>query len=86
MPGGNGSGGRKGAWEELPDIKVKLFSALVHGEGVIVGQRLCSGGAGRLSPSFAGSSSQRNIGRVHPGDPTPEEIHAVRLAWEGAVA
>ena len=29
----------KGAWEELPDVKVKLFSALVHGEGVIVGQR-----------------------------------------------
>lgn len=29
----------KGAWEELPDVKVKLFSALVHGEGVVVGQR-----------------------------------------------
>jgi hypothetical protein len=29
----------KGAWEELPDVKVKLFSALVHGEGVIIGQR-----------------------------------------------
>jgi len=29
----------RGAWEELPDVKVKLFSALVHGEGVIVGQR-----------------------------------------------
>jgi len=29
----------KGAWEELPDIKVKLFSALVHGEGVTIGQR-----------------------------------------------
>ncbi len=28
----------KGAWEELPDVKVKLFSALVHGEGII-GQR-----------------------------------------------
>lgn len=28
----------RGAWEELPDVKVKLFSAL-HGEGVIVGQR-----------------------------------------------
>ncbi len=23
---------------------------------------------------------------VHSGEPTPEEIHAVRLAWEGAVA
>jgi hypothetical protein len=23
---------------------------------------------------------------VHPGEPTPEEIHAVRLAWEGAAA
>ena len=29
----------KGAREELPDIKVTLFSALVHGEGVIIGQR-----------------------------------------------
>ena len=29
----------KGAWEELRDVKVKLFSALVHGEGVIIGQR-----------------------------------------------
>ena len=29
----------KGAWEELPDVKVRLFSALVHGEGVVVGQR-----------------------------------------------
>lgn len=29
----------KGAWEELPAVKVKLFSALVHGEGVIIGQR-----------------------------------------------
>ncbi len=29
----------RGAWEELPDVKVRLFSALVHGEGVIVGQR-----------------------------------------------
>jgi GNAT superfamily N-acetyltransferase len=29
----------KGAWEELRDCKVKLFSALVHGEGVIIGQR-----------------------------------------------
>jgi hypothetical protein len=29
----------KGAWEEFPDTKVKLFSALVHGEGVIIGQR-----------------------------------------------
>jgi predicted transposase YbfD/YdcC len=29
----------KGAWEELPDVKVTLFSALVHGEGVIIGQR-----------------------------------------------
>ncbi len=29
----------KGAWEELPDVKVKLFSALAHGEGVIIGQR-----------------------------------------------
>jgi DDE_Tnp_1-associated len=29
----------KGSWEELPDVKVKLFSALVHGEGVIIGQR-----------------------------------------------
>ncbi len=29
----------RGAWEELPDIKVKLFSALVHGEGVTIGQR-----------------------------------------------
>ncbi len=29
----------KGAWEELPDVKVKLFSALVHGEGVVIGQR-----------------------------------------------
>ena len=25
--------------EELRDVKVKLFSALVHGEGVIIGQR-----------------------------------------------
>lgn len=33
----------KGAWEELPDIKVKLFSALVHGEGVIIGQRKIPG-------------------------------------------
>lgn len=23
---------------------------------------------------------------VHPGEPTPDEIHAVRLAWEGAAA
>jgi hypothetical protein len=23
---------------------------------------------------------------VHTAEPTPEEIHAVRLAWEGAVA
>jgi len=45
----------KGSWEELPDVKVKLFSALVHGEGVIIGQRkkacsiLCvSGGPGGL--------------------------------------
>jgi Domain of unknown function (DUF4338)/DDE_Tnp_1-associated len=29
----------RGAWEELPDVKVRLFSALVHGEGVIIGQR-----------------------------------------------
>lgn len=29
----------KGAWAELPDVKVKLFSALVHGEGVVIGQR-----------------------------------------------
>lgn len=29
----------RGAWEELRDVKVKLFSALVHGEGVIIGQR-----------------------------------------------
>lgn len=29
----------KGAWEELRDCKVKLFSALVHNEGVITGQR-----------------------------------------------
>ena len=27
----------KGAWEELRDVKVKLLSALVHGEGVIAG-------------------------------------------------
>jgi len=33
----------KGAWEELPDVKVKLFSALVHGEGVIIGQRKVPG-------------------------------------------
>ena len=33
----------KGAWEELPDAKVKLFSALVHGEGVIIGQRKVPG-------------------------------------------
>jgi len=29
----------KGSWEELRTSQVKLFSALVHGEGVIVGQR-----------------------------------------------
>lgn len=29
----------KGAWEELRSCQVKLFSALVHGEGVIIGQR-----------------------------------------------
>jgi Domain of unknown function (DUF4338)/DDE_Tnp_1-associated len=29
----------KGAWEELRSCQVKLFSALVHGEGIIVGQR-----------------------------------------------
>jgi predicted transposase YbfD/YdcC len=29
----------KGSWEELRTGQVKLFSALVHGEGVIVGQR-----------------------------------------------
>jgi hypothetical protein len=33
----------KGSWEELPDAKVKLFSALVHGEGVIIGQRKVPG-------------------------------------------
>jgi len=33
----------KGAWEELRDVKVKLFSALVHGEGVIIGQRKIPG-------------------------------------------
>jgi hypothetical protein len=32
----------RGAWEELPDVKVELFSALVHGEGVIIGQRKVS--------------------------------------------
>jgi Domain of unknown function (DUF4338)/DDE_Tnp_1-associated/Transposase DDE domain len=29
----------KGSWEELPLVKTTLFSALVHAEGVIVGQR-----------------------------------------------
>lgn len=29
----------KGAREEVPDVKVRLFSALLHGEGVIIGQR-----------------------------------------------
>ena len=29
----------KGSWEELKSQQVKLFSALIHGEGVIVGQR-----------------------------------------------
>ena len=37
----------KGAWEELRDCKVKLFSALVHGEGVIIGL------AGRPEPEPA---------------------------------
>jgi hypothetical protein len=27
------------SWEEPRDCKVRLFSALVHGEGVVIGQR-----------------------------------------------
>jgi hypothetical protein len=29
----------KGSWQELKSVKTRLFSALVHGESVTIGQR-----------------------------------------------
>ena len=73
----------KGAWEELPDVKGEAVRPWCTARASSPGS-VYAGAEPRGYRQFAGSSSQRHIGRVHPGDPTPEEIHAVRWprgAW-----
>jgi hypothetical protein len=63
----------KGAWEELPDVKVKLFSALVHGEGVIIGQRKVPEGTTEVTqvlPLLDGIAATRYARAGPDGDAT----------------
>jgi hypothetical protein len=59
----------KGSWEELKSQQVKLFSALLHGEGVIVGQRKVPDGTTEVTQVTALIDT---IAGAQPAPPAPD--------------